>query len=71
MAATNPKQPFEVQQQKSSEDMRMKISLVSVSVVDQKAALAFYTKKLGFIKIQDVPKKPTESQCRFISVSED
>lgn len=33
----------------------MKISLVSVSVADQKAALAFYTEKLGFIKKQDIP----------------
>lgn len=33
----------------------MKISVVSVSVADQKAALAFYTEKLGFIKKQDIP----------------
>lgn len=33
----------------------MKISLVSVSVRDQKAALAFYTEKLGFVKKTDVP----------------
>jgi catechol 2,3-dioxygenase-like lactoylglutathione lyase family enzyme len=31
------------------------ISLVSVSVSDQKAALAFYTQKLGFIKKTDIP----------------
>lgn len=33
----------------------MKISLVSVSVSDQAAALAFYTDKLGFIKKTDIP----------------
>ena len=33
----------------------MKISLVSISVRDQKAALAFYTEKLGFVKKTDVP----------------
>lgn len=33
----------------------MKISLVSVSVGDQKAALAFYTEKLGFVKKTDIP----------------
>ena len=33
----------------------MKISLVSVSVLDQKAALAFYTEKLGFVKKVDIP----------------
>ena len=33
----------------------MKISLTSVSVGDQKAALAFYTEKLGFIKKTDIP----------------
>ena len=33
----------------------MKISLVSVSVRDQKAALAFYTEKLGFVKKTDIP----------------
>lgn len=33
----------------------MKISLLSVSVRDQKAALAFYTEKLGFIKKTDIP----------------
>lgn len=33
----------------------MKISLVSLSVADQQAALAFYTEKLGFVKKQDVP----------------
>ena len=33
----------------------MKISLTSVSVGDQKAALAFYTEKLGFVKKTDIP----------------
>ena len=33
----------------------MKISLTSVSVEDQKAALACYTEKLGFIKKTDIP----------------
>ena len=33
----------------------MKISLVSVSVGDQDAALAFYSEKLGFVKKQDIP----------------
>ena len=33
----------------------MKISLTSVSVGDQKAALAFYTEKLGFVKKADIP----------------
>ena len=33
----------------------MRISMVSVSVADQKAALAFYTEKLGFVKKQDIP----------------
>ena len=33
----------------------MKISLTSVSVGDQKAALAFYTEKLGFVKKSDIP----------------
>lgn len=33
----------------------MKISLSSVSVGDQKAALAFYTEKLGFVKKTDIP----------------
>lgn len=33
----------------------MKISLVSVPVLDQKAALAFYTEKLGFVKKADIP----------------
>lgn len=33
----------------------MKISLVSVSVGDQQAALAFYTEILGFVKKTDIP----------------
>lgn len=33
----------------------MKISLTSVSVGDQKAAVAFYTEKLGFVKKTDIP----------------
>lgn len=33
----------------------MKISLASVSVADQEAALVFYTQKLGFIKKKDIP----------------
>jgi catechol 2,3-dioxygenase-like lactoylglutathione lyase family enzyme len=33
----------------------VKISLVSVSVGDQKKALAFYTQKLGFVKKTDIP----------------
>ena len=33
----------------------MKISLLSVSVGDQDAALAFYTEKLGFAKKHDIP----------------
>lgn len=33
----------------------MKISLASVSVEDQEAALAFYTEKLGFVKKTDIP----------------
>ena len=33
----------------------MKISLASVSVGDQKAALDFYTNKLGFVKKTDIP----------------
>ena len=33
----------------------MKLSLVSVSVGDQRAALAFYTEKLGFITKNDIP----------------
>lgn len=33
----------------------MKISLTSVSVGDQKAALAFYTEKLGFVKKTEIP----------------
>lgn len=33
----------------------MKISLTSVSVGDQKAALVFYTEKLGFVKKTDIP----------------
>lgn len=33
----------------------MKITLSSVSVGDQKAALAFYTEKLGFVKKTDIP----------------
>jgi len=33
----------------------VKISLVSVSVPDQEAALAFYTQKLGFVKKTDIP----------------
>lgn len=33
----------------------MKISLASLSVADQKAALAFYTEKLGFVKKTDIP----------------
>ena len=33
----------------------MKISLVSVSVGDQAAALAFYTDRLGFVKKNDIP----------------
>ena len=33
----------------------MKISMTSVSVEDQNAALAFYTEKLGFIKKADIP----------------
>ncbi|MBT8052387.1 MAG: VOC family protein [Xanthomonadales bacterium] len=33
----------------------MKITLTSVSVGDQNAALEFYTKKLGFIKKTDIP----------------
>ncbi len=33
----------------------MKISLVSVSVGDQKVALDFYTGKLGFVKKTDIP----------------
>ena len=33
----------------------MKLSLTSVSVGDQQAALDFYTNKLGFIKKNDIP----------------
>ena len=33
----------------------MKISLVSISVGDQKSALDFYTDKLGFVKKNDIP----------------
>ncbi|MEJ2256835.1 MAG: VOC family protein [Woeseiaceae bacterium] len=33
----------------------MKISLTSIPVQDQERALAFYTKKLGFVKKEDVP----------------
>ncbi|MEQ8857404.1 MAG: VOC family protein [Pseudomonadales bacterium] len=33
----------------------MRITLTSISVGDQKAALAFYTEKLGFIKKADIP----------------
>ena len=33
----------------------MKISLVSISVEDQKSALAFYADKLGFVKKHDIP----------------
>ena len=33
----------------------MRVSLVSISVADQKAALAFYMEKLGFVKKQDIP----------------
>ncbi|MCH9693434.1 MAG: VOC family protein [Gammaproteobacteria bacterium] len=33
----------------------MKVSLVSISVGDQKAALKFYTDKLGFVKKTDIP----------------
>ena len=33
----------------------MKISLVSIPVEDQKAALDFYTEKLGFVKKTDIP----------------
>ena len=33
----------------------MKISLLSVSVANQEEALAFYTRKLGFIKKNDIP----------------
>ena len=33
----------------------MKIRLTSIFVDDQDKALAFYTKKLGFVKKQDVP----------------
>jgi catechol 2,3-dioxygenase-like lactoylglutathione lyase family enzyme len=33
----------------------LKIALVSVSVEDQKAALAFYTDILGFVKKTDIP----------------
>ena len=33
----------------------MKISLTSISVGNQKAALAFYTEKLGFVKKSDIP----------------
>ena len=33
----------------------MKISLVSISVRDQKSALDFYTDKLGFVKKNDIP----------------
>ena len=33
----------------------MKLSLVSVSVGDQRAALAFYTEKLGFVTKNDIP----------------
>jgi catechol 2,3-dioxygenase-like lactoylglutathione lyase family enzyme len=35
--------------------MSMKIILTSVFVDDQEEALQFYTKKLGFVKKQDVP----------------
>ena len=34
---------------------KVKIALTSVSVGDQKAALAFYTEKLGFVKKTDIP----------------
>jgi catechol 2,3-dioxygenase-like lactoylglutathione lyase family enzyme len=33
----------------------MKIALTSVMVTDQAKALAFYTKKLGFVKQKDIP----------------
>lgn len=33
----------------------MKLSLMSISVGDQEAALAFYTEKLGFVKKTEIP----------------
>lgn len=33
----------------------MKIALTSVMVTDQSKALAFYTRKLGFVKKRDIP----------------
>ena len=33
----------------------VKISLTSISVGDQQAALAFYTEKLGFVKKTEIP----------------
>ena len=37
----------------------MKISLLSVSVGDQDAALAFYAEKLGFVKTHDMSMADT------------
>ena len=33
----------------------MKVTLISIPVLDQEKALQFYTKKLGFIKKKDLP----------------
>jgi catechol 2,3-dioxygenase-like lactoylglutathione lyase family enzyme len=51
----NPGAGFKVLAAIYGRGTKVKISLVSVSVEDQKKALAFYTRKLGFVKKTDIP----------------
>ena len=43
----------------------MKVTLISIPVLNQEKALKFYTEKLGFIKNKDVP---IESENRWITL---
>ncbi len=43
----------------------MKVTLISIPVLNQEKALEFYTEKLGFIKNKDVP---IESENRWITL---
>ena len=46
-------------------EKRMKVTLISIPVLDQEKALNFYTEKLGFIKKKDTP---LEGGNRWITV---
>lgn len=48
----------------------MKVSVVSIPVLDQAKALSFYTEKLGFVKKHDVPLSETNRWLTVVAKEE-